>query len=91
MTEETITGTIDSTRLKSFINRIETLEDQKQNIAEDMKNVYGEAKAAGFDTNALKKVIKFKRDSENPKTKNKIAEEQYMIDVYKEALGLNRD
>ncbi|OPZ78561.1 MAG: hypothetical protein BWY78_00520 [Alphaproteobacteria bacterium ADurb.Bin438] len=79
---------VDSTRLRSFIERIEKLEEQKKNLAEDLKEVYGEAKAAGYETKALKQVVKLLQISENPKLKNKMDEEQYWLETYKTALGL---
>lgn len=89
MTEETApSANIDSGRLKSFIDRIERLEAEKQSLAEDLKEVYGEAKSAGYEIKALKQVVKLRKIVENPKLKNKMDEEQYWIDAYKNALGL---
>lgn len=89
MTEENApSANIDSGRLKSFIDRIERLEAEKQSLAEDLKEVYGEAKSAGYEIKALKQVVKLRKIVENPKLKNKMDEEQYWIDAYKNALGL---
>jgi len=81
-------GNIDTTRLSSFIERIERLEEQKKAIQEDLKEVYKEAKLDGFPTKALKTVIKLKAISENPTLKNKEEEEKYWVEVFKNALGL---
>lgn len=48
-------------QLKSFIERIERLEEEKKTIADDIKDVYAEAKGTGFETNVLKAVIKIRK------------------------------
>jgi uncharacterized protein (UPF0335 family) len=83
---ENTNGNIDTTRLNSFIDRIERLETEKKNLAEDLKEVYGEAKAAGYEIKALKAIIKLKMASASEK--NKIDEEKYWIEIYKNALGI---
>jgi uncharacterized protein (UPF0335 family) len=87
-TTTTETPNIDNQRLKSFIDRIEKLEVEKKNLADDLKEVYGEAKSAGYETKALRQVVKLRRIIENPKLKNQLDEEQYWVDAYKTALGL---
>lgn len=83
---ENTNGNIDTTRLNSFIDRIERLENEKKNLAEDLKEVYSEAKSAGYAVKPLKAIIKLKMASASEK--NKIDEEQYWIDIYKNALGI---
>ena len=85
MTE--LTGNIDTTRLQSFIDRIEKLETEKKNLAEDLKEVYGEAKSSGYAVKPLRAIIKLKMASDSEK--NKINEEQYWVDIYKNALGID--
>ena len=85
MTE--LTGNIDTTRLQSFIDRIEKLETEKKNLAEDLKEVYGEAKSSGFSIKPLRAIIKLKMASASQK--KKINEEQYWVDIYKNALGID--
>jgi len=87
-TTTTETPNIDNQRLKSFIDRIEKLEVEKKNLADDLKEVYSEAKSAGYETKALRQVVKLRRIIENPKLKNQLDEEQYWVDAYKTALGL---
>jgi len=87
-TTTTETPNIDNQRLKSFIDRIEKLEVEKKNLADDLKEVYNEAKSAGYETKALRQVVKLRRIIENPKLKNQLDEEQYWVDAYKTALGL---
>lgn len=85
MTEEVMekpSEVIATDKLKSFVERIENLEEQKTAIAEDIKEVYREARFHGFDVAIMKKVIKMRSmDS------GKLAEQEQLIDLYKEALG----
>ena len=83
---ETTNGNIDATRLNSIIDRIERLETEKKNIAEDIKEVYGEAKSSGYAIKPLKAIIKLKMASASEKSK--IDEEQYWIEIYKNALEI---
>jgi uncharacterized protein (UPF0335 family) len=69
-------------QLQSVVERIERLEAEKAGIAEDIKQVYSEAKANGFDTKTLRKVIGIRK-----KTMEARVEEQAMIDTYLSALG----
>ncbi len=70
-------------QLRSIIERIERLEEEKKALADDIKEVYAEAKANGFDTKILRKVVTLrKKDTEERE------EEQAMIDLYLNALGM---
>ena len=69
-------------RLKSFIERIERLEEDKAAVANDMKEVYAEAKGEGFDTKILRKVIRLIKQD-----KVKRQEEEALIDLYLSAIG----
>jgi uncharacterized protein (UPF0335 family) len=73
-------------QLKSLVERIERLEEEKQTIAADIKEVYAEAKASGFDTKILRKVIAIRK-----KDRHEREEEQAILDVYMEALGMLAD
>lgn len=70
-------------QLKSLVERIERLEEEKKTIAGDIKEVYAEAKANGFDTKILRKVISLRK-----KEATEREEEQSMLDVYMAALGM---
>ena len=70
-------------QLKSIVERIERLEEEKKVIAGDIKEVYAEAKANGFDTKILRKVISLRK-----KDAAEREEEQSMLDVYMAALGM---
>ncbi|WP_074221569.1 DUF2312 domain-containing protein [Rhodovulum sp. ES.010] len=69
--------------LRSFCERFERLEAEKKDIADQMKEVMAEAKARGYDTKVLRKVIALrKRDRDD------IAEEEAVLQLYREALGV---
>ena len=70
-------------RLRLLIQRIETLEAEKKNISDDIKDVYIEAKSAGFDTKAMKRIISLRK-----KEKAERDAEEAMVELYKDALGL---
>ena len=75
-------------QLKSFIDRIERLNEQKKDIQDDIKEVYNEAKSTGFEPKAIKKVIKILEIANNPRKKNQADEEEYLVETYKVALGI---
>lgn len=69
--------------LRQFIERYERLEAEKKDIADGQKEVMAEAKGRGYDTKCLRKIIAIrKRDA------NDLAEEESVIDMYKQALGM---
>ena len=72
-----------ATSFASFIERIERLEEEKKTIADDIKDVYGEAKGTGFDTKILKKVIAIRKQDEEERM-----EEEAILDTYLHALGM---
>lgn len=77
------TGGVSGQRLKAFIERIERLEEEKGGLAEDIKDIYAESKAVGFDTKTIRKVIRLRKmDAE------KRHEEEEMLELYKSAIGL---
>lgn len=67
-----------NTQLRSFIERIENLEEQKKDIADDIKDVYAEAKGTGFDTKILKAVIKLRKIDPNERAEFEAVLETYM-------------
>lgn len=82
--EETSSGqTVAGAQLKAFIERIERLEEEKQSIADDIKDVYAEAKGNGFDTKTMRQIIKLRK-----KDKAEREEEEAMLDLYLSALGM---
>ena len=72
--------------LKAFVERIEKLAEDKRQIAHDMNFVYAEAKATGFDTKIIRKVVALRQ-----KEAAKRDEEQALLDTYMAALGMIAD
>jgi uncharacterized protein (UPF0335 family) len=73
-------------RLRSFIERIERLEEEKRALADDIKEVFAEAKGAGFDTKIMRQIIKIRKMD-----KDDLDEQETLLDVYKRALGMLPD
>lgn len=71
-------------QLRSFIERIERLEEEKKTIADDIKDVYGEAKSAGFDNKIIKKVIAIRKQDREERM-----EQEAILHTYMQALGMN--
>src|SRR5258707_1982734 len=70
-------------QLKSIIERIERLEEEKQALADDIKEVYAEAKANGFDTKTLRTVIRIRKQDTSERQ-----EQEALLDLYLQALGM---
>ena len=70
-------------QLKSFIERIERLEEEKQTIADDIKDVFLEAKGTGFDVTALREILKIRKQDADQR-----AEREAIVDLYLQALGM---
>ena len=75
--------TVAAGQLRAFIERIERLEEEKKTIADDIKEVYAEAKGTGFDTKAVRTIIRLRK-----KDQAELQEEEAIIDLYKAALGM---
>jgi len=73
---------IASDQLRSIIERVETLEDEKAAVAEYIKEVYAEAKGNGFDTKSLRKLVSLRK-----KDRTKLLEDKAMLELYAAALG----
>lgn len=69
--------------LRQFVERYERLEMEKKDIADQQKEVMAEAKGRGYDTKVLRKVIALRK-----KSTDEIAEEEAVLEMYKEALGM---
>ncbi|MFY9970379.1 MAG: DUF2312 domain-containing protein [Roseiarcus sp.] len=83
-TASTGTSDVNAGHLRAFIERIERLEEEKKALADDIKDVYGEAKANGFDTRIMRKVVSIRKQD-----RDKRIEEETILDLYLAALGLN--
>ena len=70
-------------QVKNFMERIERLEEERRDLADDIRSIYAEAKAAGYDTKALRKLIQLRR-----KDANERAEEEAILDTYMHAVGM---
>jgi uncharacterized protein (UPF0335 family) len=79
-------GGIAGDRLKSFIERIERLEEEKRALSEDIKEVFAEAKGTGFDTKIIRQILKIRKMD-----KDELDEQEALLDVYKRALGMLPD
>ena len=73
-------------QLKALVERIEKLEEERSALADDVKSVFSEAKANGFDPKIIKKVLALRK-----KDASKRAEEQALLSVYMDALGMLAD
>jgi uncharacterized protein (UPF0335 family) len=70
-------------RLRSLVERIERLEEERRALAGDIKDIYAEAKSAGFDVKALRQIIRLRR--QDPA---EVEEQESLLDLYKRALGM---
>ncbi|PKR55429.1 DUF2312 domain-containing protein [Thalassospira marina] len=77
-------GGIQADQLASYVERIERLEAEKANLMADIKEVYGEAKALGYDEKILRQVIKLRKIEEHERS-----EQEEVLEVYKRALGMS--
>lgn len=86
MTDETTDAgqTVAAGQLRAFIERIERLEEEKKTIADDVKDVYAEAKGTGFDTKAIRTLIRLRKKDQAERE-----EEESILDLYKAALGMS--
>jgi len=82
MTDETHRAT--GEELRQFIERFERLEAEKKDIAEQQKEVMAEAKGRGYDTKVMRKLI-----ADRKKTHDQLAEEQAVLEMYMQALGMS--
>lgn len=79
-------GGIAGEQLKSIIERIERLEEEKRALGEDIKEVYAEAKGNGFDTKIIRQLIRERRMDQDD-----LDEQETLLDLYKRALGMLPD
>jgi|TARA_R110000751_G_scaffold43375_8_gene100156 uncharacterized protein (UPF0335 family) len=77
-------GGIAADQLVSYVERIERLEEEKANLMADIKEVYGEAKALGYDVKILRQIIRLRKIEEHERS-----EQEQILEVYKRALGMS--
>jgi len=78
------TEEVNAGHLRAFIERIERLEEEKKALADDIKDVYAEAKGTGFDVKVMRKIISIRKQDHD-----KRIEEETILELYMAALGLN--
>ncbi|WLT07807.1 DUF2312 domain-containing protein [Bartonella apihabitans] len=83
MSEEDQNTVVAASQLRSFIERIERLEEEKKTISDDIKEVYAELKGNGFDSKAVREVIRLRKKEDHERQ-----EEEAMVELYKNALGM---
>jgi Uncharacterized protein conserved in bacteria len=75
---------VSNEQLRLFIERIERLEDEKKGISDDIRDVYSEAKATGYDTKIMRQIVKLRAMQPHDRR-----EMETLLDVYKSALGID--
>jgi len=76
-------GNIAADRLRSLVERIERLEEERKALSSDIKDIYAEAKSAGFDVKVLRQLISIRK-----KEPAEVEEAETLLDVYRRALGM---
>jgi uncharacterized protein (UPF0335 family) len=79
----TTIGGISGEYLRQYIDRIERLEEEKSNLTTDIREVYAEAKANGFDAKIMRQIIKIRKID-----RAELEEQETLLDIYKQALGM---
>jgi uncharacterized protein (UPF0335 family) len=82
-TEDTKVGGIAADRLRSLVDRIERLEEERKALGNDIKDIYAEAKSAGFDVKVLRQLIRIRKQEAAD-----VEEQETLLDVYRRALGM---
>ena len=81
--KDTAVGGIAADRLRSIIERVERLEEERKALAGDIKDIFAEAKGAGFDVKVIKAIIAIRRQEPA-----EVEEQETLLDIYRRALGL---
>lgn len=82
-TQDAEVGNIAADRLRSIIERIERLEEERKALAGDIKDIFAEAKSAGFDTKVIRAIITLRK-----KEPAEVEEQETLLDLYRRALGM---
>jgi uncharacterized protein (UPF0335 family) len=80
---DTKTGGIAAERLRSIVDRIERLEEERKALSGDIRDIYAEAKSAGFDVKVLRQLIRVRKQEAA-----EVEEQETLLDVYRRALGM---
>lgn len=76
-------GNVSADRLRSLIERIERLEEERKALSSDIKDIYSEAKSAGFDVKVMRALIRIRKQEPA-----EVEEQETLLDVYRRALGM---
>jgi uncharacterized protein (UPF0335 family) len=76
-------GSVTADQLRLFIERIERLEEEKKGIADDIRDVYSEAKSNGYDAKIMRQIVRLRKMTNDDR-----AEMEAVLETYKSALGL---
>ena len=76
-------GGIAADQLRAFIERIERLEEEKKGLTDDIRDVYGEAKANGFDVKIMRQIVRLRKMEDHQRK-----ETEELLDLYRAALGM---
>ena len=83
MSEANTDTNVSAEQLRLYIERIETLEEEKRGVADDIKDVYAEAKSTGFDVKTMRTIIRLRRMEKHHRD-----EADMLLETYKQALGI---
>jgi uncharacterized protein (UPF0335 family) len=81
--EEIKSGGVAVDRLRSLVERIERLEEERKALSSDIKDIFAEAKSAGFDVKVLRQLIRVRKQEAA-----EVEEQETMLDIYRRALGM---
>jgi uncharacterized protein (UPF0335 family) len=81
--EEIKSGGVAADRLRSLVERIERLEEERKALGNDIKDIYAEAKSAGFDVKVLRQLIRIRKQEAA-----EVEEQETLLDIYRRALGM---
>jgi uncharacterized protein (UPF0335 family) len=76
-------GGVAGQRLRAFLERIERLEEEKKALADDVKDIYAEAKGVGFDVSTMRRIVKLRKMEPD-----KVREQDELLELYKSAIGM---
>jgi uncharacterized protein (UPF0335 family) len=81
--EDAEVGGIAADRLRSIVERIERLEEERRGLADNIKDIFAEAKSAGFDVKVVRQIISIRK-----KEPAEVEEQETLLDLYRRALGM---
>jgi uncharacterized protein (UPF0335 family) len=77
-------GGVAADRLRSFIERLERMEEEKQNLQKDIKEIFSEVKSAGFDVKIVRQILRLRKIEEHVRREN-----EELLELYKRAIGMD--